>query len=160
MPSIMVIQSHKSCCINISLKTPVVKHHTTLPLSSSFSIVIVRRLPVARSAPYRQDYVVNYTTKLSLNERFLPRNYHQSPSCDIYGQLSLFSLQEVAFVTMGVLREEYAHCTINGKTHWGSRGKQSICMAKWRCLEGKPLLNQLPTCALLLSKSDILNGPI
>ena len=89
----------------LSLKTPVVKYHTTLPLSSSFSIVIVGRLPVARSAPYRQDYVVSYTTKLSLNDRLLSRNYHQRLSCDIYGQLSLFSLQEVAFVTMGVLRE-------------------------------------------------------
>ena len=61
---------------------------------------------VARSAPYRQDYVVSYTTKLSLNDRLLSRNYHQSLSCDIYGQMSLFSLQEVAFVTMGVLREK------------------------------------------------------
>ena len=41
----------------IPYKTPVVKYHTTLPLSSSFSIVIVGRLPVARSAPYRQDYL-------------------------------------------------------------------------------------------------------
>ena len=54
--------------LTYSLKTAVVKYHTTLPSSSSFSIVIVGRLPVARSAPYRQDYVVSYTTKLSLND--------------------------------------------------------------------------------------------
>ena len=90
-----------------SLKTPVVKCHTTLPLPSSFSIVIVGRLPVVCTLSIRLiDYVVSYTAKLSLNERLLPRNYHQSLSCDIYGQLSLFSLQEVAFVTMGVFREK------------------------------------------------------
>ena len=37
------------------------KYHTTLPLSSIFSIIIVGRLPVARSAPYRQDNLVSYT---------------------------------------------------------------------------------------------------